>query len=120
MIGEAITAPIVGANQADGVTLWRATAHRDDADSQAYGPIRTRPDALRVPTDQKAGVRVPPTAPAKHQVTLARERTFPATLTHSANSSKGGAMPQYAIIGDHTPLTCPGASKSAAKHAEDA
>jgi hypothetical protein len=29
-------------------------------------------------------------------------------------------MPQYAIIGDHTPLTCPGASKSAAKHAEDA
>ena len=29
-------------------------------------------------------------------------------------------MPQYAIIADHTPLTCPGSSKNAAKHAEDA
>lgn len=29
-------------------------------------------------------------------------------------------MPQYAIIADHTPLTCPGSSKSAEKHAMDA
>lgn len=29
-------------------------------------------------------------------------------------------MPQYAILADHSPSTCPGASKSAAKHAEEA
>ena len=29
-------------------------------------------------------------------------------------------MPQYAIIADHTPLTCPGSSKSAARHAQEA
>jgi hypothetical protein len=29
-------------------------------------------------------------------------------------------MPRYVIIADHTPLSCPGASKSAAKFAEEA
>ena len=29
-------------------------------------------------------------------------------------------MPRYAILGDHTPLSCPGASKSAAAFAEEA
>lgn len=27
-------------------------------------------------------------------------------------------MPKYAILADHTPLTCPGSSKSAAAHAQ--
>ena len=29
-------------------------------------------------------------------------------------------MPQYALISDHTPLSCPAASKAAGKHAEEA